>query len=59
MAITKCSAYIVLDAVINGEKDTGWGGFSNLLTKIQNVTKYLSESLPAMDLYLSGDEWLI
>lgn len=59
MELTKCSIYIVLDAVLNGEKDTGWGGFNNLYGKIQNVTQYLTESLPSMSLYLSGDEWLL
>lgn len=27
--------------------------------KIQNVTQYLTKSLPSMASYLSGDEWLI
>jgi hypothetical protein len=40
--LAKCSLYIVLDATLNGEKDTGWGGFNNLYTKIQNVTQYLT-----------------
>lgn len=53
--LTKCSLYIVLDAVINGEKNTGWGGFNNLYTKIQNVTQYLTQSLPTMNSYLTGN----
>jgi len=50
--------YVTLDVALNGLADTNWGGFSNLIEKIGNVSVLLTNSLPSMTTYLSGNEWL-
>lgn len=55
MALSTCGIYVSLDSILNGEDNTGWGGFNNLYSKIGNVSLYLKNSLTDISSHLSGD----
>lgn len=57
--MTKCALYYSVDVAINGDDNSGWGGFVPLSQKIGNISTQLSTASTAASANLSNSNWLV
>lgn len=57
--MTKCSLYYSLDVALNGDTNSGWGGFLQISSQVGNLSSQLITASTAVNAQLSGSDWLL
>lgn len=57
--MTRCSLYYSLDIALNGDSNTGWGGFLQISSQVGNISSQLITASTAVNAQLSGSDWLL
>jgi hypothetical protein len=55
MKMVKCGFYYSLDTALNGDIDNKWGGFSQIKSKLAEVTQLLSSTVSSINSNLLGN----
>ena len=57
--MTKCSLYYSLDVALNGDSNSGWGGFLQISSQVGNLSSQLVTASTAVNAQLAGSDWLL
>jgi len=53
--MVKCAFYYSLDVALNGDLDYKWGGFSQIKSKLENVTTLIDATVLSINSNLLGN----
>ena len=58
MKMVKCGFYYSLDTALNGDLQNKWGGFSQIQSKLKNVTDLIATTVDSINTQLTDNSWI-